>query len=674
MMLSVDIETFGKLSSHPRQTTFSPQRMHYVDGVHPRNAILTVSLTQILGDPDDLSTWEPGETMVADFRKPLHRMMLLEHFKKAPTILGMNFAFDLKCLRAHSPHLHLVLNGQQRIVDLSVIAYLENESRPERSLKNLGPVLGTHKYNEGDLGTLDTWDDLVRYNAEDTHNTILATAALARRIHNHRDQSAPTHYKDKLSPYCLNHYSDVIWSTVHMSESGVPFSRSKLERLATSLQNTITACESIATNINHDLLLAGKGSRASKDSFMQALLTEAHARNPDQSDAIDEHVILTPKSGQVSQSRPVREHLSKFIPPDSPLYRTTRLFDKHSRSQKLLGSYCYPLLHHRKNKPHIRNSVLTPLSSPQYNPDTWISTPSWFITPGPAKDGDGSSGGTEQGRITCKDAAHQTDPPIIQGCRQSRWPSGILIGFDLSQIELRVGGLLSGEPAILTEYSKSKPDLHSQMMATCFGEEAYNDPHYRKGGELDPRQWGKGINFLVLFRGGASKAQATLQAFSGLSFPLSRCEEIINNANRSRPILRSWQDEMIAEARTYKRVCLPFIGQSRHFAGGEKYDVNEIVNFPIQTTAGNVLLRLQHHVLQHIRRIPHIKMFLNVYDALYFDCRSISWAHTLIEILQQSLTEVATNDLWGMLESHTSNTCPLVGELTLNGEEHVLTG
>lgn len=311
---------------------------------------------------------------------------------------------------------------------------------------------------------------------------------------------------------------------------------------------------------------------------------------------------------------------------------------------------------------------------PALNPSVWLSHPTWYIVPSPIKDGSGDDGGTQQVRITCKKAAHQTDPDEIQDCRRSRWMGGVIISADLSQIELRAAALLSGEPFFVNAYLNGW-DMHGRAAALMWSESEilsrYPDltgvpiDRWRKS---NPRfskregQVGKRINFSHLFRAGADKMQGSVLADIGEIIPVHYFERIVSGRQRDLPVLWAWQEERIAEARTTGRVTLPLTGHHRNFAGGEKYDVNEIVNFPIQSTAAMVLMRIQHYVRTLILRhsLEHeVLPFLNVYDALYFDCARASLVPTVLDIYREAVRIVADTDYWALLQTHYGRKIPL---------------
>ena len=286
-----------------------------------------------------------------------------------------------------------------------------------------------------------------------------------------------------------------------------------------------------------------------------------------------------------------------------------------------------------------------------------LAYPTWYCVPTFAKDSGGSEGGTLQGRITCKKPSAQTFPASIKNCISSRFEGGNIMGFDLSQIELRVAALLSGDGDLVSAYLEGV-DLHKSRAEQIFGDCIEDRPDFK---EL--RQAGKMINFADLFRSGPSTMQGQLLAMTGQLHPLEFFKDVARNRAKHRPGLWRWQNYVIKKARSQGFYDLPFTGQSRYFQGGDKWDVNEIVNFPIQTTAGNTLLCIQHELHHNLLpplngRDPKMYMFLNIYDAFYLD---VAPGHE--EIAKQSVAAavrtVAEHGYWSQLQDYYGREIPL---------------
>lgn len=698
---------------------------------------------------DRIAALKPGPTMSFRMSDLSHRRMLAAWLRHLDTLGGMNLPFDIQYLRAIDPLFRLALSGSHTILDLSYINYLHSEVRPERSLKTIGPLLGAYKYAE-DIKSkyesgFETMADVDALCRDDTHNSLLAISELARRIQ--KDFPAT----DKLSPYCIHFYSRTFWSCIRMAEAGIPMSVPALTSLETHL---LSRCARVALlTKSRNLLLEGKGSQLSKDALLRTVVDTIDAASPLSSSVLNHPLLtLTEKQRKLSWSEENRNLLASLLPPRAPLRRLLSIVRRHSHSQKIVSSYTYPLLHHRRTLPSDRSSVLVPqhsvflpppvvqefspcLTSPSdslavleatssatsscppksslassnttgvtkrasntatssetalwsstdigtslavsrksWTEKVWLAHPTWYPVPTPEKDTSGAEGGTQQSRIVCKRPSAQTFPPPVQDCIVSRWEGGLIISSDASQAELRAAALLSNDPGMVAEYLKPKPDLHTTRAIEIFSElfliKKYGD-NFRKDevfykDSRSERQCGKTVNFGDLFRAGAETLQKSVLEKTGVLYSTSIFENIVRTRAFARPGLWAWQESLIASARRDGYLCLPFIGQSRFFLGGTKYDVNEIVNFPVQATASNALLALQHYMHSALPPLNDplgdIHMFLNIYDSLKFDCKTPAAASRCLTLLREGVTHLTTSGYWSMLENHLNRHVPFVME------------
>ena len=147
--ISLDIETYGACTVNaegtplPVQTVFHPRRSLLSDGVSSKDLVLTVSLTMVSPHKaagewnlQSLADAHPGDTMVFELHRSEHRHRLRQWLFHTDTIIGMNLQFDIQYLRALNDF-KFALNGRHQLIDLSVLNYLHDETRPERSLKSL---------------------------------------------------------------------------------------------------------------------------------------------------------------------------------------------------------------------------------------------------------------------------------------------------------------------------------------------------------------------------------------------------------------------------------------------------------------------------------------------------------------------------------------------------------
>lgn len=783
-LISLDIETYGACThTHdgrplPTQTVFHPARALHTDTVSPHDMVLSVSVTTEAGScPCGKRRGQPEFSPCCTMVMYPHSHMI--HIRKwiewATDILGMNLPFDLQFLRHYSPGLRLALHGRHTLHDLSILNYLHSELRPERSLKSLGPVLGTHTYDRTIKdGKFKSPHDpqFIAYAAQDTHNTMLAARELRRRIHADWPSSG------KLSQDAVKHYSSLIWTVVTMAEAGIPMSRPMLETRQALLQRKADLAIAQAGRLG--LLLEGTGSSKSKEAFLDVTISKLSSLGVD----ILSHPLtqFTEKTRRLSWSDGNRQLIAAHLPSGSPEARGLWLAGIHSRAQKQLSSYLYPLLHGRRNKPEDKgdtvipwptknppsatstspssvNSRVSPTASTSNSPtscsnsslstdptsstpiscsgqldlfsftssaprsmETTISTgigsrskqprssskprpsdspstcrssatrspkesvsttsvtpstqrrmetepeatgaayPVWFIVPSASKDASGDEGGTIQARITCKRPSAQTFPPEIKQCIQSRWVGGRIISMDLSQIELRMAALCSGDPSLLAAFNTGL-DLHTHRAVQLFGQDSLTRPTFKKR----ERQVGKTMNFADLFLASPQRMRMSVHEMTGELMPLSFFEEVARSRPDARPGLHRWQQSLISRVATDGYLLLPILGQSRTFVGGPSAHLNEVVNFPIQTQASNTLLQIQGRLLEYLPKLytqgPRPLMFLQVYDAIYFDVPP-QYEDSLKAAVQQAVLDVAApSGYWGRLQEYYGHTVPLEYEI-----------
>ncbi|MBV72500.1 MAG: hypothetical protein CMH52_14340 [Myxococcales bacterium] len=710
-VISLDIETYGAAKGNhigvllPDQTVFHPKKSLYLDGVKNKDLVLTVAITlpknstsQTLNF-DLLAGLEPGKTMVFEMHNKEHREKLQAWLYRADVIIGMNLQFDLQYLY-HTDVQPIPMKAQ--LVDLSVLNYLHSELREERSLKALGPVLGAFAYSE----TLKTTrfkrandQKLLFYNAQDTHNTMLAVAELSRRL---LCDKFHDHFDSQHGEYCLNFYSESIWATIAMSHAGVPMSSLALQDLMGSLEEDIASAEESARS--HELILRGPGSATSKDEFLHEVIKLIEeVSNPDIMDALD----VTPKSKKVSFSDKNRTTLYEALPEgtDADIYRDLlNVANKHSKAMKLMSSYCYPLLYHRRNKPDDMSSVLIPIDAeplPRKNhvPERFstpaerlnaaeastINTrahiarfdkrerstdtsdarayPTWYVTPSHIKNDTGSAGGTIQGRITCKQPSAQTFPKPIKACIKSVHEGGKIVAMDLSQAELRVAALLSGETSMIEAYQNER-DLHAERARSLWGDydDKPDDQHQR-------RQVGKMMNFADLFLSSANTMREQVYAQSGgeISIPLPFYQKVVAQRSEVRPHLTSWQKGLLRKVKQDHIIMLPFTGQSRTFLGDLGAVRSEIVNFPVQTTAGNLTLAIQHALMRSLTfNNPYASMFLQIYDAIYIDAHP-DHVDRVVDKVNKAVQYVTEEGYWADLQHIYRRRVPLKHDIEILG-------
>jgi len=277
----------------------------------------------------------------------------------------------------------------------------------------------------------------------------------------------------------------------------------------------------------------------------------------------------------------------------------------HATNDKLLTSYIRPLLDH-------------PDRGCLPDGSAW---PSWFPVPAHVRDESADTGGTRQCRFAAHNPPAQTQPPSIRACITSRYPDGVVVSYDLSQIELRTAALLSGDEGMMAEYCTASPDLHAATARLIFPGLTPDDPDYRN----KKRSLGKTLNFLTIYRGGAFKFVETARRDLGLDLTISFAEEAIRLFWAGRQGLWEWQDALIAEVLRTGYLLFP-TGWRRTFSRDresvERTYINEICNVLVQGIgSGQVPQSCQMEFLRR-REAQHIVCVMpqNDHDGVLFDC------------------------------------------------------
>lgn len=611
LVISLDIETYGKTEvdyfgkPNPEQTVFHPGKFLSVDGCPMHRAIQTVAVTRI-NNLASVADWEPGDTMV--FQLPVHsdRKNLLTWLQDADIIVGSNIIFDILCLRA-SPYFARFIH-EPKLIDTVILSFLADPDRPERSLKALGPILGTHTYDPHDLKRFPTYAPIIHYNAEDSHNTVLTASALARR-------RPPTEGE-------LNWYSALQWSAIRMSEAGVPIHKPSLKHLHDTMQ---ARCTRIHHALSPDLPMTGEGSTRSQQTFLRACVLSTEADY----DASD--IELT-KTGLIRTTLENRDRIAAHC--TIPRYRKMlALWRRYTEAQSIVSQNTMPLLHHRSNRTTDERSTLTHLPAlvPRipYTPGVKASYPLWHLVPSPFKDGQGGSGGTSHGRITCRHHAHQSDPPALRRTYRSRYPGGSVLVIDIFHADWTMAAALSGDRLMASDLADGL-DPHVCTAAHVYSchNTATVTPTMRADGKL--------LNNIFLNGGGAAEIAQRLE------MPQSTAVAVLNMLRKRYPRLREWQEGVwyLAQQNGNTVPTLPH---------GLRVSVSsrlEAINAVMSSATAATMQAIQLNIHSRLQASDPAHLFLNHHDALWFDVHP-EWIKALLGTIQDVYrAEVAPGGCW----------------------------
>jgi len=590
LTVSLDIETYGILRGVD-QTVFQTNKAEVVDGVPVGQQLVSVALA-----------WHQGlevSTAYYNLQDAGEKDSFIRVLKSLPdraTLVGTNMPFDVTFLRRNIPGLSRVLNRERFMLDdLCIVNHLHADLRPERSLKALSHLFNTANYHKLAVSTMGQAScaysgsdpDLAYYNCTDAVSTLRIYHMITTDL-KQRWKGLPTSIdRDAFR-------SGLLWTIVAMTEAGVAFDRGVLigldEQLKDSTESLLEFGES------EGVRFGGTGSVKSlrkliTDSFLAINMLD------------DKKVAITQKQKQVSTGKNNVQLLLKNLPVTSAFRPLIEAFHSYMKQSTLRSSYTIPLLTD-KTKGIVENG---------------IAYPSWFPTPAFVKDNQGDQGGTKQARFAAHKPAVQTLPPPVKKALCSRYRGGYLMSYDLSQIELRVAALLSGDPVMIQCYVDNK-DLHHEGAEGIFPGLVYD----RGNPEYEPkRALGKTANFLILYRGGDYKYVETCRRDLGLEVSIDFARDAIARHRSKFSHLIAWQDEAIETVKKAGFMLLP-TGWRRTFVISDQIVedtfVNEICNFPVQTLAAQVLQSAQATVLDRLytEKLP-FAMPAQIHDDMLLD-------------------------------------------------------
>lgn len=185
-------------------------------------------------------------------------------------------------------------------------------------------------------------------------------------------------------------------------------------------------------------------------------------------------------------------------------------------------------------------------------------------------------------------------------------PEGFkFITGDLSQIELRVAGLISGDTVINDAYANGR-DLHREVAAERSGKtpEAVTKVE---------RQAAKAINFGLIFGAGATTLRTQAVSSYGVDMSMAEAQEAKSFFHGKYPRLSDWQREIVAQSNRRGYSESPYVKLTRHY---DRDVYTHAMNFPVQSGAWEVLALAIIYIDQHLPKDGSIRISHHVYDEL----------------------------------------------------------
>ena len=176
---------------------------------------------------------------------------------------------------------------------------------------------------------------------------------------------------------------------------------------------------------------------------------------------------------------------------------------------------------------------------------------------------------------------------------------------DLSQIELRVAGLISGDPAINEAYANGR-DLHREVAAERAGKDSAEVTKTE-------RQAAKAINFGLIFGAGANTLRQQAVGSYGVEMNMVEAQEAKAFFHAKYKRLTEWQQEAVANANAYGYSQSPYIKLTRHY---DDRVYTHAMNYPVQSGAWEVLALAIVYIDDHLPQDGSIRISHHVYDEL----------------------------------------------------------
>lgn len=231
-------------------------------------------------------------------------------------------------------------------------------------------------------------------------------------------------------------------------------------------------------------------------------------------------------------------------------------------------------------------------------------------------------------------------------------------------MELRVAGLISEDAVINEAYANGK-DLHRMMVAkmTSKPEEQITKSE---------RTAAKGVNFGLLFGGGAKGLKEYVRASYGVEMSL---DDAINAKDTFRATYQQftfWQTAIVKHTNQhdesesiYCRLTRHY-DHSDHFKDGAYKDIyTHAMNYPIQSTAWELLALAICHVNENLPTDGSIRISHHVYDELCL-CAKEEQVLTAAKLLRQAFEVAYLNvfpqcNLNGIIEVGTGKNWAVAG-------------
>ncbi len=215
----------------------------------------------------------------------------------------------------------------------------------------------------------------------------------------------------------------------------------------------------------------------------------------------------------------------------------------------------------------------------------------------------------------------------------------VFLGFDYSQIELRVGALLSQDPDMLDTFIHGK-DIHTTVAKKVFNVE-------ESGVTPDMRRKAKVINFGIMYGMGATALS------ENLGVPRKEAQLFLEEYKKQFPGLNMYLESIVEFAKTHK-YTETFFGRKRNFS-----KINSVipfiramyermaVNAPVQGTAADIIKLAMLHsrkILAEHKLDIHAQLVLQVHDEIIFEVEE-KYQQEVAELIEKTMENIIPKNM-----------------------------
>lgn len=233
--------------------------------------------------------------------------------------------------------------------------------------------------------------------------------------------------------------------------------------------------------------------------------------------------------------------------------------------------------------------------------------------------------GTTSGRLSSSNPNAQNWPKHLRSLVVPA-PGNVIVGADADQLELRIIAAVAQIDLYLDVFQKGG-DPHAMTASLMFGKDF--DQLQPKSEQWDKlRKIAKSIKYASFYGSGDETVHNLVtsaeDANGKLLYPDLSLREVATLRRRwlrGIPQLPVWWESTLDEFRSQGFVLDPVLGRRRDFLDGE--NMNEIVNFPIQSAGAHIIHMSTFDLLKDIpfhKWGPGTGLIAQVHDALYIEC------------------------------------------------------